>query len=86
MNLLKTIPFVFAGEAYEIKIFHAENLINILVFKNHYPTNGFRHQIRIPKTISIKDIVNLEVIDEYIDICKKDISEKRWERLVKINF
>jgi len=83
MNLLKTIPFIFADEAYEIKIFHAENLINILVFKNHYPVNGFRHQIKIPKSISIKELINSEVIDEYIAICKSDISEKRWERLVQ---
>ena len=83
MNLLKTIPFVFAGESYEIKIFRAGNLINILVFKNHYPANGFRHQLRIPKSISIKNILENGIMDEYIDICKEDITEKRWERLVK---
>jgi hypothetical protein len=85
MNQFKEISFVFEGESYEIKIFYEENLINILAFKNNYPANGFRHQIQIPKNISVKDVLNQNVINEYVEICKKDISEKRWERLMDIN-
>jgi hypothetical protein len=84
MNQLKKIQFVFEGQNYEIKIFHKENLINILCFKNNYPANGFRHQIQVPKDISIKDIMKNDVINEYINICKEDIMKKRWERLTEI--
>jgi hypothetical protein len=84
MNQLKKIKFDFDGENYEIKIFHQENLINILAFKNNYPANGFRHQIQIPKGISVKDVLDQTVMSEYVELCKKDISERRWERLIEI--
>lgn len=82
MIQFKKIPFTFEGEYYEIKIFYEENLINIVAFKNNYPTNGFRHQIKIPKKMPVKDVLNQNVINEYVEICKKDISERRWERLM----
>lgn len=78
------IPFTFESENYEIKIFYEENLINIVAFKNNYPANGFRHQIKIPKYILVKKMLDHDVINEYVDMCKKDISEKRWERLMEI--
>jgi hypothetical protein len=31
----------------------------------------------------IKEILQQKVIDEFIEICKRDISEKRWERLIQ---
>ncbi len=57
------------------------NTINIVAFKNHYPANGFRHQIKISKNLVMKELLQNKVIDELIEICKRDISEKRWDRL-----
>jgi len=34
--------------------------------------------------MAIEEILKQKVIDELIEICKKDISEKRWERLTAI--
>ncbi len=84
MILYKKIPFSFEEKNFEIKIFHDDNTINIVAFKNNYPVNGFRHQIKISKSIPIKEILKQKVTDELIEICKKDISEKRWERLTTI--
>jgi len=50
----------------------------------NYPANGLRHQIKISKSISIEEILKQKAIDELIEMCKKDISEKRWERLTAI--
>jgi len=81
MLLYKKVPYSFAGSDYEIKVFYDDHSINILAFKNHYPANGFRHHIKISKNLVIKEILPQKVIDEFIEISKRDISEKRWERL-----
>ena len=84
MILFKEIPFTFEGENYEIKIFYEENLINVVAFQNNYPASGFRHQIKVPKNISVKNVLEQAVVNEYVDICRKDIMEKRWAQLLKI--
>jgi len=81
MLLYKKVPYSFTEKDYEIKVFYNNNTINIVAFKNHYPANGFRHQIKISKNLVMKELLQNKVIDELIEICKKDISEKRWDRL-----
>jgi len=83
MLLYKKVPYSFAERDYEIKVFYDNNSINIVTFKNHYPANGFRHQIKISKNLVMKEMLQQKVIDEFIEICKRDISEKRWERLIQ---
>ena len=83
MLLYKKVLYSFAERDYEIKVFYDNNTINIVAFKNHYPANGFRHQIKISKNLAMKEILQEKVIDEFIEICKRDISEKRWERLIQ---
>ena len=83
MLLYKKVLYSFAERDYEIKVFYDNNTINIVAFKNHYPANGFRHQIKISKNLAMKKILQQKVIDEFIEICKRDISEKRWERLIQ---
>lgn len=84
MILYKKVPFSFEEKNYEIRVFYDDKTINIVAFRNNYPANGFRHQIKISKSIPIEEILKQKVIDELIEICKKDISEKRWERLTAI--
>ena len=84
MIFYKKVPFSFEEKNFEIKIFRDDKTINIVAFRNYYPANGFRHQIKISKNIPIEEILKQKVIDELIEICKKDISEKRWERLTTI--
>ena len=81
MLLYKKVPYSFAEKDFKIKVFYDDNAINIVAFKNHYPANGFRHQIKISKNLVMKELLQNKVIDELIEICKKDISEKRWDRL-----
>jgi hypothetical protein len=83
MLLYKKVSYSFAERDYEIKVFYDNNTINIVAFKNHYPANGFRHQIKISKNLVMKEMLQQKVIDEFIEICKRDISEKRWERLIQ---
>ena len=84
MFLFRRIPFTFENKNYEIKIFYNNTLITIVVFHNNYPVNGFRHQIKISKNHQVKELLNRETIDEIIEIAKKDIVEKRWERLLQV--
>jgi len=81
MLLYKKVPYSFAERNYKINVLYDNNTINIVAFENHYPANGFRHQIKISKNLEMKEILQQKVIDEVIEICKRDISEKRWERL-----
>lgn len=41
MTLLKKIPFSFEGKFFEIRILLDDNTINIVVFHNNHPANGF---------------------------------------------
>ncbi len=82
MTLYQEIPFAWEDESYQIKIFYEEKLINFVAFKKSHPANGIRHQILIPKYTSVNDVLENDVLDEFIEMCKKDISEKRWERLI----
>ncbi|GAI75527.1 unnamed protein product [marine sediment metagenome] len=84
MILYKKVPFSFEEKNYEIKVFYDDKIINIVAFRNNYPANGFRHQIKTSKNLPVEKILKQKVIDELIEICKKDISEKRWERLTAI--
>ncbi len=84
MTFYKKVRFSFEEKNYEIRVFRDDKTINIVAFRNNHPTNGFRHQIKISKSIAIEEILKQKVIDELIEICKKDISEKRWERLTAI--
>ena len=83
MLLYKKVPYSFTEKDYEIKVFYNNNTINIVAFKNHYPANGFRHQTKISKNLVMKELLQNKVIDEFIEICKRDISEKRWDRLTR---
>ncbi|GAI25730.1 unnamed protein product, partial [marine sediment metagenome] len=78
MILYKKVPFSFEEKNYEIKVFYDDKIINIVAFRNNYPANGFRHQIKTSKNLPVEKILKQKVIDELIEICKKDISEKRW--------
>lgn len=64
-------------------MFYNADTVNIVAFRKHYPANGFRHRIKISKSLDMKKILQSKVIDEYIDICKKDITEKRWDRITR---
>jgi len=84
MTFYKKVPFSFEEKNYEIRVFFDDKIINIVAFRNNYPANGLRHQIKISKSIAIEEILKQKAIDELIEICKKDIFEKRWERLTTI--
>ena len=84
MTFYKKVPFSFEEKDYDVKVFYDDKTINIVAFRNNYPANGLRHQIKISKSIPIEEILKQKVINELIEICKKDISEKRWERLTAI--
>ena len=82
MIFFKSSLFTFEGKDYEIKVFYDDTTINTLVFHNNYPVNGFRHLIKLSKRLSVKELLERNVIDEIIEIARKDILEKRWERLL----
>ena len=85
MIFFKSVPFTFEDKDYDIKVFYNDTTINTLVFHNNYPVNGFRHLIKISKKLSVKELLELNVIDEVIEIARKDIFEKRWERLLNVS-
>ena len=81
MELFDTFPFSFEEKEYEIRVYYSDNLINVVAFHNNHPANGFRHQIQVSKKISVNELLKKDVINELVEISKKDILEKRWERL-----
>ena len=81
MIQMKKIPFKFEEKNYEIRILLGENLLNIVAFHNNYPANGFRHQIKVPKNIDPESLSETSVLNEILEISKKEILEKRWEKI-----
>jgi hypothetical protein len=81
MILFKKIPFSFEEKEYEIRVYYNDKLINVVAFCNNYPANGFRHQIKVSKKLSVNEMLEKDVINELVEISKKDILERRWERL-----
>lgn len=82
MNLFKKIPFSFEEEDYEVRVYYDDDKINLLVFRDNYPVNGFRHLINIPKNSSRDSFLKSDVIEELVQVAKQDVLEKRWERLL----
>ena len=74
----------FEEKNYEIRVLYDDTTINVVAFLNNYPVNGFRHQIKIPKRLDTKRILEMEAANELVDISKNDIIEKRWEKLLKV--
>lgn len=82
MKLYKKIPFSFKNEKFEVRILYDENLINVAAFKNNYPANGFRYQIKISKNLDDKKLLRAVSKNGIVNKCKSDITEKKWEKLV----
>jgi hypothetical protein len=82
MNLFKKVPFTFEEKVYHIKVFYSDTLITVVAFHNNYPANSFRHQITVSKKASVRKLLENDVIDEIIEVSKRDIVEKRSERLL----
>ena len=82
MNLFKKNSFTFEEKAYDIKVFYNDTLITVMAFHNNYPANSFRHQITVSKKDPVERLLENEVIDEMIEVSKRDIIERRAERLL----
>lgn len=82
MELFKKMPFSFEGEDYEIRAHYRDRLITVAAFRNNYPANGFRHEIRFSNELASPDFLQSEVVEELLETAKKDVLEKRWERLL----
>ncbi len=80
----KKYPFVFEDNDYEIKVLFDDSTINVVAFLNNYPANGFRHLVKIPKTIDIKKLLNNDAVKNLVDLSKEDIINKRWENISRI--
>ena len=80
MKVLKKIPFNHDQKDYEIKVLYDDSNIRIVSFLNNRPANGFRYQIIIPKNADMEKLLKVENFSEFIDLSKKDITEKRWQK------
>ena len=82
MNLFKKVPFTFEEKTYDIKVYYNDTLITVMAFHNNYPANSCRHQITVSNKIPTRKLLENNVIDEMIEVSKRDIVEKRSERLI----
>ncbi|HUU28703.1 MAG TPA: hypothetical protein VM123_12905 [archaeon] len=84
MILYKKYPLRFEEKDYEIRVLYQDTLINVAAFLNNHPVSGLRHQAMIPKAFDIKAILERGADKELVEMSKKDIVEKRWEKFLKI--
>jgi hypothetical protein len=84
MKLFEKIPMTFEGKAYEIRVLYDKDTVNVAVFRNNFPANGFRHQIKIPGKCRVEGILEKGAAAELVEMSKRDITEKRWEKITGI--
>jgi len=83
MKLFKSSPFQSDDKEYEIRIYYDERAINVLAFRDDFPANGYRYQVKIPKACSPENVLSLHSVPELVAKCKNDIQEKTWDSLSK---
>lgn len=81
MELFKTVAFDYEGESYDIRIMYNELVINVLAFKNGYPANGYRYQVKTPNDSDSKIILENWGVPELVEKCKDDITSSNWESM-----
>ena len=81
MKLFRKIPAKIEDKEYDIRIFYDETMINVVAFLDNHPANGYRHQVKLPKTCNAEEVLNEYAVDELVDISKNEIAEKRWDTL-----
>ena len=84
MKIFKKALITVKEKTYEIRVYYNDTIINIAPFLNNYPAYGLRHQIQIPKKCNVQGILREEIVDELVEMSKKDIIEKRGDRLTKV--
>ncbi len=82
MKLNHTIPFEFEGKSYEIRIYSKGWKFNIRAYLDDRPANGYSYTVDLPTSFDIKNIMNIDAIQELVKLAKKDIENKKWEKLV----
>jgi len=84
MSLLKSIPFEFEDQKYEIRIRDDELKIYIKAFLNNKPANGYTYQVDFPSKFYVENRFNMNLVEDFIKMAKDDILEKRWDKLLKL--
>jgi hypothetical protein len=64
-------------------VLYDNKTINVVAFLNNHPANGYRHIVKIPERCDAKKVLEKHALTELIEICKAEITEKRWETLSK---
>lgn len=82
MDLYKRIPYTAHGRDYEIRVLHEPGLINVAVFLDNRPANGFRYQIQVSKSTDVSQLLEKELYTPLVDHAKDDIQQKRWGELM----
>ncbi len=83
MELYKVTPVEFEGEKFEVKVLHGGNVINVVVFLNHYPAGGYRHQLVLPKNCDVMKMLKSEAVSDLLDLTIAEIKEGKVEKLTK---
>jgi hypothetical protein len=81
MKLFKQVPMRFEERDYEISIFYDDTVINVVAFLDNHPANGYRHQLQLPKKCNVLGVLEQNIAEDLVEISKKDIVEKRWEKI-----
>ena len=84
MMLFKKIPITFEEKDYEIRVLYEDTTINVVTFFNNYPADGYRHQIQLPKKCNVQGVLDQDIVNELVEMCKNDIVGKKWEKISKI--
>ncbi|MGD8846993.1 MAG: hypothetical protein PVI54_15835 [Desulfobacteraceae bacterium] len=85
MKLFIKGPITFEEKIYEIRVYYSDTKINIVPFLNNYPANGFRHQIQPPKKCNVQGVLKDVMLDELVEMSKKDVTEKKGGGTIEDN-
>lgn len=81
MKLLHKIPFTCNDRKCEVRILQRNNLLNIAVFSNNHPANGFRHQVILPKRVDPAKLLKSDVLNDIVNQSMEYVQTDRWSEL-----
>jgi len=84
MHALKRIPFAHDGKDYEIRVMGEGESIRIEAFDKDKRANGYSYQLTIDESQYFSAVVELDVINRFIEMAKEDVVEHRWEELLNV--
>lgn len=83
MSGYQVFPFQHEGKEYEIRVTSDGITVQIRIFLDGVPANGYVYQVNSTTAFDLKKIIGMDAITYLIDMAKEDVKQQRWENFLE---